>query len=131
MDTFLKLSSGILITLILYQILARNAKDTATLLIMVVCCMVASVAVTFLTPVVDFFHRLQVIGDLNGDLVQIMLRSVGIALLSQIVTQICADAGNSALGKALQILSAAVILWICLPLFTMLINLIEELLIEL
>ena len=128
MDIFLKIIAGILITVILYQVLAKNAKDTATLLSLIVCCMIASVAVGFLTPVIEFLQRLQNIGNLDADLVQIILRSVGIALLSQIVTQICADAGNGALGKALQILSATIILWIALPLFTILIDLIEDIL---
>ena len=128
MDIFLKIIAGILITVILYQVLAKSAKDTATLLSLLVCCMIASVAVGFLTPVIEFLQRLQNIGNLDADLVQIMVRSVGIALLSQIVTQICADAGNGALGKALQILSATIILWIALPLFTIFIDLIEEIL---
>lgn len=128
MDIFLKIIAGILITVILYQVLAKSAKDTAILLSLLVCCMIASVAVGFLTPVIEFLQRLQNIGNLDTDLVQIMVRSVGIALLSQIVTQICADAGNGALGKALQILSATIILWIALPLFTIFIDLIEEIL---
>ena len=43
---------------------------------------------------------------------------------------LCADAGESALGKALQILSNAAILWLSLPLFRQIIGLIGEVLAE-
>jgi hypothetical protein len=44
---------------------------------------------------------------------------------------VCADAGNASLGKVLQILASAVILWLSLPVFTALIELIQKILGEL
>jgi hypothetical protein len=41
---------------------------------------------------------------------------------------ICTDAGNGALGKALQLLTGAVILWLSIPLIQALIELLSEML---
>ena len=62
-------------------------------------------------------------------MLQIVMRSVGIGLLSEITLHICTDSGNTALGKTLQILGNAIILWLSLPIFTKIIELIEEILI--
>ena len=40
----------------------------------------------------------------------------------------CTDAGNGALGKALQLLTGAVILWLSIPLIQALIELLSEML---
>ena len=41
---------------------------------------------------------------------------------------ICSDAGNSALGKTLQILGAVAVLWLSIPLINSLIALLEQIL---
>ena len=60
--------------------------------------------------------------------VSILLKAAGIGLLSELAGLLCADAGENALGKVLQILSNAAILWLSLPLFRQIIGLIGEVL---
>ena len=67
-------------------------------------------------------------GNLEPELLHSVLKAVGIGLLAELTGQICADSGNASLGKSLQILATAVILWLMLPLFTQLIDLLEEIL---
>lgn len=128
MDTFLKAIAGILIALVVCIVLAKQGKDISALLTIGACCIVATAAVSYLQPVVQFFTRLKTLGGLNTDMVGVMLKAVGIALLGEITGHICSDAGNAALGKTLQILASAVILWMSLPLFISLIELIEKIL---
>lgn len=128
MDVFLKTAAGILITIVLGLTLAKQGKDVSVLLTIVVCCMVVTAAITYLRPVVDFFERLESIGQLDSGMLTILLKAVGIGLLAEVTGLICADAGNAALGKTLQIFAAAVILWMSIPLLTSLIDLVEEIL---
>ena len=128
MDTSLKAIAGVLIALVVCVILAKQNKDFTILVTISVCCMLAVVAIGYLTPVIEFFSRLESLGGLNPDLISVILKAVGIALLGEITCNICADTGNGALGKTLQILASAVILWMSLPLFTRLIELVENLL---
>jgi hypothetical protein len=53
---------------------------------------------------------------------------IGIGILSEISALICADAGNSSLGKALQILGGTAMLWLSLPVFRTLVDLIRSIL---
>lgn len=128
MDTFLKATACIFVALILYLILAKHNKDLSTLLTVAVCCLIGVSAVNYLQPVVQFISKLQGLGNLNSDMLEIILKAVGIALLTEITSLVCIDAGNSSLGKVLQMIAVAVILWISLPLFASLIDLVEEIL---
>ncbi len=128
MDTVFKIIAGVLIAVILCQILAKERRDLAVALVIITCCMVAYAAVAFLKPVITFLQNLQTLGQLHSEMFQILLRSVGIGMLVEITNLICADMGNAALGKALQFLAAAVILWLALPLFNELILLLQTVL---
>ncbi len=131
MDIFMKAVAGVLIAVVFGLVLAKKDRDMALLLSAAVCCMVAGIAVSFLVPVVDFLQKLQALGQLDTQMFEILLKSVGIGLLAEIAGLICADAGNAALGKGLQILSAAVILWMALPLLQGLLDVLETVLGEL
>ena len=126
MDIFLKTTAGILITLILYLILSKRNKEFAGILSVVACCMVILGAVTYLDPLVSFIRQLKNISNMNSELMEVLLKSVGITLLAQIVTLICEDGGNTALGKAIQILASSIILWLTLPLLNTLLELIGK-----
>ena len=91
-----------------------------------VCCMVLVAAIAFLKPVLEFMHQLESLGKLNSQMVQILFKVVGIGIVSEIAGMICSDAGNSSMGKALQLLSNAVILWLSIPVFQTLLELIQQ-----
>lgn len=130
MDTFMKALAGVLVTLVLYLVLTKQSKDISILLTVMVCCMITAAAVRYLEPVFDFFDKLKILGQLDSDMLGILLKAVGIGLLAEVTGLICADAGNSALGKTLQILASSAILWLSVPLFTSLIELVEEILVS-
>jgi len=96
------------------------------LLNMAVCCMILIVGAICLEPVMAFVETLQEIGKLDEDLIGIMFKTVGIGLLGEIAGLICADAGQSALGKGIQFLTSVMILWLGIPLMTGVIELIQS-----
>lgn len=130
MNTFLKALAGALIALVLYLILTKQNKDISVLLTVIVCCMIAAAALRYLEPVFAFFDKLETIGKLDSDMLQALFKAVGIGMLAEITGLICTDAGNAALGKTIQILAACTILWLSVPLFTGLIELVEEILVS-
>lgn len=129
MDTFFKATGCVLAALVIYLILAKQNKDFSLLLSVSVCVLIAVIAVRYLEPVFDLVDKLCTVGNLDGQMVEILLKSVGIALISEIVEHICQDAGNGSMGKTVQILAGGVILWLCVPMFTSLMELLEEILV--
>lgn len=128
MGVFLKAVAGILTALILWLSLDKHGKDFSILLTLAVCAMIITVAMSFLQPVVDFINKIQTIGNLDNDLLAVILKVVGIGLIAEISTLICKDAGNESMGKALQILASVVIVWMSIPVFEKLLSLLDNLL---
>lgn len=128
MERFVQVSAGVLVTVLLSVMLNKQGKDMALVLTIAVCCMAMTVLITYLEPVVDFVKELQIIGKLDSEMVRILIKSVGISLVAEIAALICTDCGNSALGKTIQILAVAAVLWISLPLLRALMETIQKML---
>ena len=115
----------VLVGVILAMVLGKQSKDMSLLLTLAVCVMVCLAAISFLEPVMELLRELRRMGNLDSEAVSIALKCAGIALLSELIGLICADAGESAMGKALELLSAGAVLWLSLPLIRELLRLIE------
>ena len=128
MELYLKAIAGALIGLLLCLTLGNRGKETSLLLALLVCAMILAVGMSYLGAVIRFFTRLQDVIGLDNALLSILLKAIGVGLIGEIAGMICSDSGQTALGKGVQILTAAVILWIALPLYTQILDIIEELL---
>lgn len=128
MAGFVQACGGVLIAVILYLTLGKQGKDLGVVLTLAACCMVLLVGLRYLQPVLELVAQLESIGGLDGEMVEILLKAAGIGFLSEIACLVCVDAGNSALGKSLQILGSGVVLWLSVPLFRGLLELLQQIL---
>lgn len=128
MDVFLKTIAGVFFTLILIVTTAKQGKDISAILSIGACCMVGVIALSYLKPVIDFLQILQEKTGIDGAYLRVLLKGVAIAFLGEITGLICTDAGNSSLGKVVQILASTAILYLSIPLLERLVALIEEVL---
>lgn len=119
-----------MILVILCLLVSSRDKSYGSLLVMAGCAMMLILGLSYLSPVVTFLQELQSLGSLQPELVKILLKAVGIGILTEITVLICTDSGNSALGHSLRILSSGVILWLSLPVFEALLELIRSVLEE-
>lgn len=128
MSVFFQATVGVLLAVVLTLTIRRQGSEMAMLLSLAVCCIVAGLAIRYLEPIVTFMLRLQSIASVDADTLRILLKAVGIAFTAEIAVMICEDSGNGALGKALQMLASAVILYLALPILTALLELVENIL---
>lgn len=128
MDVFLKVVAAVLITSILTLVLSKQGADISLLLTIAVCCIVMSVFVSYIQPILNFAYHLIELGGLDASLLSVILKSVGIGVISQIATLVCVDSGNQSLGKAVQIMTTAVILSLSIPVLEQMLSLIEAML---
>lgn len=126
MELFWKAAAGVLIALILVLTLGKQQQDVGTLLTIAVCCMTGIAAMHLLEPVLDFLHDLQLLTYMDESILKTMFRIVGIGLVAELVAMICSDAGCSSLGKTLQMLASSVILYLSIPIFQSMGDLIRE-----
>lgn len=128
MTGYLQVIAGALVAVVLGLALSKQGKDITLLLGLAVCCMVLAAAIAYLKPVMEFITKLKSIGQLDSQWISVMLKAVGIGLIAELSSLICADSGNSALGKTIQILASAAILWLSVPLMSALMDLIQKIL---
>lgn len=131
MTLFVQVCGAVLLAVVLIPALKGNGKEIGTLLAIAICCMVAIAAIQYLRPVINFLKALENLGGLDTSMASILLKVTGIGMVTEIASLVCKDAGNESMGKAMQLMGTAVILWISMPLFTALIELLQKILGEL
>lgn len=126
MTAYLQTVAGALVAVILCCVVSRQGKDLSLLMALAACAMVLTAAFGYLEPVVAFIRTLKETARMDEGLFQTVLKAVGIGLISQIAGLICTDSGSASVGKAVELLGAAVILWLSLPLMTALLELVQQ-----
>ena len=128
MGEYLRFAAAALIGLILVLVVGRQSRDLGMLLSLAVCVLLALGTMEFLEPVMELLNELKRLGELDGGAVSILLRCAGIGIISELAGLLCADAGEGAMGRALQICANAAILWLSLPLLRQVLTMIGEVL---
>lgn len=126
MELYLKGCSAAMIGLILTLVVGNSRKDFGMLLSLAVCSVLVICAVSYLKPVINYLDKLRTLGNLDLEVVRILLKAVGIGFLTEVSVLICNDAGNTSTGKLLQYLGSSVILCLSLPLFHMMTELLQR-----
>ena len=126
MEAFWKAAAVAVLTMILRVTLDKTAKDISVVLSIVACCAVIMVALNYLSEVIEFLWKIGNSSDYRNPFMNILLKISGAALATEVTGLICADAGNSSLSKALQILGSAAILFLSLPVFESFLSVIQE-----
>lgn len=128
MELFWKTVGATLISVILTLVLERQNRDYSILLTVAASAMVSIAAAKLLEPVLDFWGQLEALGGLGSDLLLSLIKVFGIGMTGEIAASVCNDAGNTSLGKGLHFLSNAAILYLSLPVFSSLMDLLLQVL---
>lgn len=128
MDVLVKAVSCGFVSLVLYAILPADRKELKVLLGVVACCAIATAVASYLRPIFDFVDKLMHLGKLNGQMIAILWKIVGIGVVTEIASVICKDMENGTLSKMMRFLSVTATLWLTLPLFQEFIDIFERIL---
>lgn len=128
MTYFYQGAAAVLLATLVCLVLDKQGKDFTIVVGICVCCMVMSLGAAYLEPVLDFLRQLENIANLESPMIGVLFKVAGIGILSEIAGMICTDAGNASMSKVLHILATAVILWLSIPIFNEMLNLIQEIL---
>lgn len=126
MSEFLKIVSLVLLTVVLSLAVGKTQRDISVVMGMVSLCIAACAAIAVLEPVLNYLVELRRVFNLPDELVDVLLKAVGIALTAELSAAVCTDAGSASLGKVLQILGGAVVLSLSIPMFRTLMTIIKE-----
>lgn len=128
METFLQAVGLVLLGVILTLVVGRHSRDMALLLSLALCAGICTAAAGYLKALTDFLGEIRVLGGLDREFLGILLKCAGIGFLAEVAGLVCGDAGQTAMGKALQILANAAVIFLSLPLLKRMLELLEEVL---
>lgn len=126
MEGFWKASAIMILTVVLGAALGKTEKDLSIVLSLAACCIILMVALEYLSDILVFLWEF---GNGMADrspFIGILLKIAGVALVTEVSSLLSADAGNSSLGKAMQILGNSVILFLSLPILERFLEIIRE-----
>ena len=72
--------------------------------------------------------ELRLLGQLDGATVTILLKTAGVGLLAELAGAVCEDAGEGTLAKMVRLCGSAAALYLALPLFTSVLDMIGDML---
>lgn len=128
MTDFWKAAALVILAVILGAAIGKTEKDITVVLTTAVCCMVAGISLNYLSDVITFLWTLNHSVAGRIPFLEPLLKIAGVAMLSELISLISSDAGNASIGKAMQILGNAVMLFLALPFFEAFYSIVQEIL---
>ena len=125
MDTLLQVAGLGLIAVLLGLVLKKGNGVLALLLTLAA--MTVSI-VRLAEPVVSFLSELRQLAGLEPALLQPLLRTVGIGLLTQLTASVCADTGESTVARLIELCGSVLGIYTALPLLEAVLSLLRTML---
>ncbi len=114
---------GVLLLLFLRQ----SKPDFAPLVTLTLCVMLGGVGIAAMLPAIDFMQELP-LNESTAQSLTVMLKSLGLAFVTQTTAEFCRDAGESAVASKVELIGRAEILLLCLPMLRELMSITAEVL---
>ena len=126
MELFLQAAVIAVVTVVLTAMLKKTNRELALLLSLAACVLIGVFLTQLAEPVVTFLLKLRDLAGLDNALMTPMLKTIGIGLLTQLSANICADAGENAIAKLVEVCGGLLALYVALPLMEAVIDMVEQ-----
>lgn len=100
----------------------------AVLLSLASCAIILFASLHFLAPALEFADRLQQLSSLDSSLISPLLKVTALGIITQLSEGLCEDAGDKALSKTVRVCGTVFSVYVSLPLFGAVMDLIETVL---
>ncbi len=125
MNVFTIIGFGIVAALVC--VFLKEYKPEYAVLVSLACAAILLLLIiTSITPIFDMFNNLSKLTGLDTQYGAIIIKSLGICVVSQIGTDICKDCGQTSIASKIELGTKVAILLISLPLFTSVLGVIEK-----
>ncbi|MCL2562716.1 MAG: stage III sporulation AC/AD family protein [Oscillospiraceae bacterium] len=101
---------------VLSLVIKKNAPEIGLVLALAVALLVVSLGIELIAAILDFTETLQAAASLSPALIAPVLKTVGIGILTRLASDICKDAGQSAIASTVELAGTVAALYIALPL---------------
>ena len=109
-------------------LLKKSNGEMTVLLSLAVCVVAVTAALSLLKPLLETLVQARSLTGLSSAFFSPLLKCVGLGLTARVAADLCRDAGQGAMASAVELTAAVGALYTALPLFTTLLDTLEELL---
>lgn len=113
-----------ILAVVFITVLKKHCPELSILLIIVSTLILGIFFLHLFQPILSFAEELHQLSGLDSALLDPVFKSLGIGMLSQISVNACSDAGQSGIGKMIQVCGCVMCLYVSLPLFRGILSLI-------
>ncbi|MDR1299650.1 MAG: stage III sporulation AC/AD family protein [Oscillospiraceae bacterium] len=126
-DSIIKVLAVSAVGSALYLVIRRDSRDMALLLTLSVTAFMLLLGLNMAGAVIRFVNRLGDSAGLQGAAVSIVLKEIGISIVSRVSSDICREAGQVSAASSAEFVGAIAALYVALPLFETVVSMIESL----
>lgn len=109
---------GLAIVAVCIVVLLRQYKPEYALMVSLICSVVIFAAVLGeLVPAFDTIRSMMQQVQIDGQYIEILLKSLGICFITQIASESCRDAGESAIASKIELAGKLMLVVLALPMF--------------
>lgn len=117
MDLIVKVTAVCLMGALLAALLKKSNPELALLLAVAACVIVLAVVIKGLDEIFAFLDEIVTWGGLSADIFSPLWKTVGIALVTRVGTELCKDAGENAMASLVEMTGAFGAVLVAIPLF--------------
>ncbi len=128
METMLKVGAVAVLGALCAVMVKDTARQLALVLSLTAAAVVLGLALGAVEEVVDMTRQLRELAGLSPAVVAPVLKTVGIAILTQIAVQVCKDAGEGGIAAVTETAGSALALCTALPLLRAVLDTVAQLL---
>ncbi len=125
MELSWKITALALVAVVLCVLIRENQKPLSVMLSLLTCVGLLLLGFTFLEPITEVFRRLVELSGVEDEMISPMLKVASVGLLTHISSGICQDAGESALGKTVELCGTILAMYAAMPLLLAVLELVE------
>lgn len=117
MDILMKAAAVSAAAAVLGLVIKKSNPEAALLLALCAAVSVTTLAISAAEKVSDFLSELGDLSQMSPAAIKIVLKTVAVSITAKMTSDVCKDAGQSALSSAIELLGAATGVYLALPLF--------------
>lgn len=128
MELIVKVIAVGIIGAVLCLVIGKRVPELALCLAICAGVVILCYAMGVLSGVVDFIQEIVASAGLSSAIINPVLKTAAISILTKLVSDICKDAGQSAIASSVEFAGVAAAIYVALPLMKTVFSMIEELL---
>lgn len=126
MQTFLHATVIGLMAVVFVTLLKKRDGELAVVLSVAACAVIGVIVFELAEPLITFLEKLRNLSGMDKELMEPVLKVLGIGLLTQVSASVCTDAGQSAIAKLIEVSGGLLSVYVALPLLEAVLELLES-----